>query len=117
MWNQQRPELLEIRPLEMKTLEVPCECFILVMTAGADAKRRELRLMGCVCVCVDSSRNDAGETAEILRETADVCLEEESMMCMFRKEGTTASPVSTLCPVVKPGVYCKGGEAYSAGLG
>ena len=52
MWNQQRPELLEIRPLEMKTLEVPCECFILVMTAGADAKRRELRLMGCVCVCV-----------------------------------------------------------------
>lgn len=51
MWNQQRPELLEIRPLEMKTLEVPCECFILVMTAGADAKRRELRLMGCVCVC------------------------------------------------------------------
>lgn len=117
MWNQQRPELLEIRPLEMKTLEVPCECFILVMTAGADAKRRELRLMGCVCVCVDSSRNDAGETAEILRETADVCLEEESMMCMFRKEGTTASPVSTLCPVVKPGVCCKGGEAYSAGLG
>ena len=70
-----------------------------------------------MCVCVDSSQNDAGETAEMLRQTADDCLEEESTMCVFRKEGTTASPVSTLCPVVKPGFCCKGGEVCSVGLG
>ena len=56
MWNQQRPELSEIRPLEMKTLEVPRECFILVMTAGADAKGgievNGVCVWVCVCVCV-----------------------------------------------------------------
>lgn len=40
----------------------------------------EVRLV--VCVYVWTAQSDAGEKAEMVRETADDCLE-ESMMCVF----------------------------------